>query len=151
MENKKNVYHYKKKYQVSKEILYQILFNTVVLEFTDFDEELNPHPVRKTKLTGYHGKKVCYKIQLVSFEKDSYIEIHSNNGQEVYITRYEFEEIKEGQSIFHVLERMESDNRRISLNYTVLSWIIKLGKKQKWKQIIAMIDDKLKEKELIFE
>lgn len=136
-------YHYKKELNYSKEKIYKIIFNKIISEFPKYNQEKNPFPSRRSELVGYNNKSEYYEIKLEDYNKDDFIIITSQTGINKYITRYEFHDINENMCEIHILEKMESTSKRVSMNYSFMSFFIKLGKKNRWNQFIKWIETEL--------
>lgn len=139
---RKFTYHYQKEFTGSPHEVCRIFCEHLHQEFDDFDEQNHPLCKRTGVLQGRTSQTVPYVISIVEFKMNHVIEIHSDNTQEVYITRYEFEPTPTGMR-FHIYEKMESEQSRISMNYSIMSFFIRFGKKQKWRQMVAMIEQSL--------
>lgn len=133
-------YHFKKRMNISAKQIYNILFQKITEEFPDYHKIDNPYPSRKSRLQGYGQMMETYHINLHKYKTDDFIEIQSRTQSETYMTRYEVTYINDSCSILHVYEKMDSTVKRVAMNYLFLSFFIKFGKKQKWKQIVGMIE-----------
>lgn len=141
---KKFTYHYHKEFAAAPEMLFAMFKEQLYTEFPNFDEVTNPNASRKSKMRGYTSQEVVYNITIVSYQANQEIEIHCDTSQEVYVTRYVFEETSQG-TCFHVYETMHSEQSRISLNYKILSIFVRFGKKKKWRMMVQQIENYLHE------
>lgn len=142
--SEKFTYHYHKSFAAAPEKVFAMFKRQLYEEFPSFDEVENPNASRMSKMRGYTSQEVVYNIKIVSYQENKEIEIHCDTTQEVYVTRYVFEETEQG-TCFHVYETMHSEQSRISLNYKILSFFVRFGKKKKWRLMIQQIENYLQE------
>lgn len=140
--NKKATYHYKKHFSAQRSAVFAMFEEQLKQEFPTFDPKGEMLATRTAQMKGYTSDVVSYEISIALYEPQEAIEIKSVNGQETYLTRYEFEEDSQGMC-FHVFETMDSQHARVTFNYQIFSFFLRFGKKQKWKQLIVAIQQYL--------
>ena len=122
-----------------REVIFAMFKKQLSREFDDFDPPVQVLVKRCANMRGYTSDTMSYQVRIQEYVENEVIEIVCDNGKEAYVTRYEFEQLRENMC-FHVLETMESSSGRIALNYNIMSLFLRFGKKQKWKQMVNNIE-----------